>query len=379
MLEMALCLVLVAGAAVFVRSFQNLQSVPVGFSTQRISVIRLSPVDRDGSDPIIPDREAMRLADWLRQQPAIQSVGLTDTVLFNDSYTMVTFAVPGVPREPRPAPHLIRVDQGHFQTLGMHVLAGRPLDTRDTERSPKVAMLSENVARRLFPNQSAIGKRVLLRGVETQVIGVVNDTKSWSVSDPAPEFVYIPWPQGWHDNNGVTFEVRSSLTPQTLGAMIASQIRAEHLPAVVDPATKLDDEILESMHSDRLRMQGSSLFSGLALLLIIVGIYGLMAYSVVRRTREIGIRVAVGSTPNGIVRLMLDESLRLVLAGVIVGIPGAIAVMKAISSMVFGLSPVDPASLAIAALVLAATGIAASAVPAWRAARLDPVSALRVE
>jgi ABC-type antimicrobial peptide transport system permease subunit len=161
--------------------------------------------------------------------------------------------------------------------------------------------------------------------------------------------------------------------------MLGSQIRAEHLPARIETATTLEDDILESMRSDRLRMQASSLFSGLALGLIILGTYGLMAYSVVRRTREIGIRVAVGSTPNGIVRLMFNESLRLVVAGVIIGVPGAIAVMKAISSLVFGLAPVDVASLAIAALVLAITGIAASAVPAWRAAHLDPVAALRSE
>jgi ABC-type antimicrobial peptide transport system permease subunit len=126
-------------------------------------------------------------------------------------------------------------------------------------------------------------------------------------------------------------------------------------------------------------MQVSSLFGALALLLIIVGLYGLMAYSVVRRTREIGIRMAVGSAPAGIVRLVLNESMRLVLFGVIVGIPGAVAFTKAASSMLFGLSPVDPASLALAAFVLATTGIAASAAPAWRAAHLDPVSALRVE
>jgi ABC-type antimicrobial peptide transport system permease subunit len=161
--------------------------------------------------------------------------------------------------------------------------------------------------------------------------------------------------------------------------MLQSRIRAGHLPVTVQSASTLQDEIAATLYSDRLRMQASSLFGALALLLIIVGLYGLMAYSVVRRTREIGIRMAVGSAPAGIVRLVLNESMRLVLFGVIVGIPGAVAFTKAASSMLFGLSPVDPASLALAAFVLAITGIAASAAPAWRAAHLDPVSALRVE
>jgi ABC-type antimicrobial peptide transport system permease subunit len=216
-------------------------------------------------------------------------------------------------------------------------------------------------------------------GGETQVVGVVNDTRSGSLAEQAPEIVYLPLLQATEvTSDDVIMQIRSSLSPQAITSMLQSRIRAGHLPVTVQSST-LEDEIAATLRSERLRMQASSLFGALALLLIVVGLYGLMAYSVVRRTREIGIRMAVGSNPAGIVRLVLHESLRLVLLGVIVGIPGAVLLMKAVSSMLFGLSPVDPASLAIAALALAITGIAASAAPAWRAAHLDPMNALRVE
>jgi ABC-type antimicrobial peptide transport system permease subunit len=209
---------------------------------------------------------------------------------------------------------------------------------------------------------------------------VVNDTKFGSLADPAPETVYLPVLQASEViPDDVIVHIRSSLGPETIAAMLRSRIRAEHLPVTVQSASTLQDEIASTLHTERLRMQASSLFGALALLLIVVGLYGLMTYSVVRRTREIGIRMAVGSNPAGIMGLVLNESLRLVLFGVIIGIPGAVALMKAVSSMLFGLSPADPASLALAAFVLAITGIAATAAPAWRAAHLDPMNALRVE
>ena len=166
---------------------------------------------------------------------------------------------------------------------------------------------------------------------------------------------------------------------QDVVALVRARIRDGHLPVSVESAAALEDQIGASLRNDRLRMQASSLFGALALLLIAAGIYGLMAYAVVRRTREIGIRVAVGSSSAGILRLVLNDSLRLAVCGVMLGLPGSLAVMKATSTMIFGLSPIDMASLGIAALILTAAAIVASIAPAWRAAHLDPVEALRVQ
>ncbi len=380
--EIALSLIMVAGAAEFTRSFQNLRSVPTGFSSEHVSVIQLVSRQDPDQERATPVREALGLADWLRRALQIDSVGLSDFIAFNDGSAGISLTRPGVPVDRRLFSNALHVDQDYFNTLRMHLLAGRPFDGRDTERAPKVAILNQRAARRLFPNQNPVGQNVLLGfpGIQTQVVGMVDDTKFQSLAEQAPEIVYIPLLQANEIDSGtVVLEIRSSRGPEALASMLQSRIRSVTLPVAIDSVSTLQDEIDATLRTDRLRMQASSLFGALALLLIIAGLYGLMAYSVVRRTREIGIRMAVGSQPAGIMRLVLNESLRLVLLGVIIGIPGALALMKATSSMLFGLSPVDPTGLAWAALVLAITGIAASAAPAWRAAHLDPVSALRVE
>jgi len=380
--EIALSLMMVAGALGFARSFQNLRSVPAGFSSEHVAVIRLASGQDPDEERAAPVREALGLVDSLRRAPGVESAGLSDFVAFNDSIARNIMTTPGVPVDYRRGLNAVHVDQGYFNTLRIHLLAGRPFEARDDDRAPKVAILNQRAARRFFPNQNPVGHNILLgsTAIQTQVVGVVNDTKSGSLAEAAPETIYLPLLQVSEViSDDVIVQIRSSLGPATIASLLQSRIRAGHLPVTVQSASTLEDEIAATLHTDRLRMQASSLFGALALLLIVVGLYGLMAYSVVRRTREIGIRMAVGSAPVGIVRLVLNESMRLVLLGVMVGIPGAVALMKATSSMLFGLSPVDPASLALAAFVLAITGIAASAAPAWRAAHLDPMSALRVE
>ena len=381
-MEIALSLMMVAGAAEFTRSFQNLRSVPVGFSPEHVSVIRLASGQDPDEERAAPVREALGLVDSLRRAPGVESAGLSDFVAFNDSIAHMTMTTPGVPRDYRRGLNALHVDHGYFDTLRIHLLAGRSFEPRDDDRAPKVAILNQRAARRFFPNQNPVGHNILLgsAAIQTQVVGVVNDTKSGSLADAAPETIYLPVLQVSEViSDDVIVQIRSSLGPAAVASMLQSRIRAGHLPVTVQSASTFQDEIAATLHSDRLRMQASSLFGALALLLIVVGLYGLMAYSVVRRTREIGIRMAVGSAPLGIVRLVLNESLRLVLFGVIIGIPGAVILTNAISSMLFGLSPVDPASLTLAAFVLAITGIAATAAPAWRAAHLDPIGALRVE
>lgn len=382
--EVALSLILVAGAAVFVRSFQNLRSVPTGFVADHVSVVRLLPnVDDDTAKP--PLREAAALAETVRATAGFQSVTLADFVIFNDAYVLSTLRTLGDPQIN--GMHLLNVDRGYWETLRIPLIVGRVFTERDDEHAPRVAVLSESLAKRLFPHQNPLGQRILVGGAtrqpkpgdETEVVGIVKDTKFTSVAAPSPDIVYLPLFQGETNSRGVVLEARSSMNPPALKAMVLARIRDAHLPLVVQSATALNDEIVASLSDDYIRMRASSLFGGLALALIASGLYGLVAYSVARRTREIGIRMAVGSSAAGIMGLMVRQSLRLVAVGVVIGIPGAVAVMRAVSGMVFGLPSVDYASLGIAAVLLGIAGLAASFVPAWRGAHLDPVSALRVQ
>ena len=247
--------------------------------------------------------------------------------------------------------------------------------------------MSEDLARKLFGGQAALGKRILFGravlepkpGDKTEIAGIVGDTRFANLSKPAPDIVYVPVAQSSGFASGVVLEVRSAMDPQAVAALAAARIREEHLAVAVRSATRMIDEIGDTLADDSIRMQASSIFGALALALIGSGLYGLIAYTVARRTREIGIRMAVGSSAAGIVGIVVRQSLRLVAVGVLLGIPAAVAVMRAVSGLVFGLPPVDYASLAIAAALLGAAGLAASAVPAWRAAHLNPVKALRVQ
>jgi ABC-type antimicrobial peptide transport system permease subunit len=213
-------------------------------------------------------------------------------------------------------------------------------------------------------------------------VGVAGDIKQGSVKRAAGIVLYLPISQphvGGAFMGSAKLTVRTRMDARNVAKLVNDRIAAGRLPLVVDDASSLEEDIGASYFNDRVRMQATSAIGAIALLLIVAGIYGLMAYWVAQRTREIGVRVAIGSTSGGIVRLVLKQSTRLIVWGVILGVPGAIMAMRALSGMVFGLDPIDIASLVAASVILLATGIAAAAVPAWRAARLDPLEALRME
>jgi predicted permease len=384
-LEVGLSLILLAGAATFVRSLQNLRAVPTGFVAQNVSVVRLHSNTGDDA-PKPPLREAMALADSLRGAPGVQSATLSNFVIFNDGYVLRT--VRPLDGSKSFSMHQLVVAPGYWDVLRIRILSGRGFTGRDDALAPRVAVLNQSMAERLFPNQNPLGKHILVGGAispyrpgdDTEVVGIVKDTKFTSVSAPAPDLVYLPLLQEAVTNTaGVVLEARSSIDPAALGAVVRARIRDAHLPLTMQSATALNDEIGASLADDYIRMQASSIFGGLALALIASGLYGLMAYTVARRTREIGIRAAVGASTLGIMVLVLRHSFRLVAVGILIGIPGAVAAMRALSGIVYGLPPVDFASLGIGAALLLIAGAAASFVPAWRAAHLDPMQALRVQ
>ncbi len=379
--QVALSLVMVAGAAVFLRSYQNLRSVPLGFSAEGVSVILLA--NEDPESLIGPIRPALQLAGSLRGVPGIEAATVADLAAFSGGSISYPVRLPDAPAERAERSCVLLVGPGYFAALRTRLLVGRGFTERDNERAPRVAVLGESLARRLFSSRNPIGNRVRLTDrYEAEVIGVAEDVKYGTVKEAPPNLIYLSvfhGPPGGGRSAVAAIQVRSRLSPGDIAAMVRERIRSERLAIIVHSASALADDIGASYRQDRVRMLATGIFGLLALSLITAGIYGLMAYSVARRTREIGIRMAVGSTSGLIVRLVLKESSRLVILGIIVGVPGALAVMKATSGMVFGLSPIDGVSLGVAVLILAGVGIVATIGPASRAARLDPVRALRLE
>jgi predicted permease len=387
-LEVALSLMLLAGAVMFLRGVGNLQSVPFGFNARDVAVIKLYPNFDNLPEHADHERyltaEAARLRDRLQQVPGFEEAtvgtgrtftgGTTgNTVRRADATSSESVAIDAVQQ----------VDDRYFDVLQIPLVTGRHFSTRDDEGSERVVILNHSLARRLFGQVNPLGQSVVLGSNTASVVGVVGDIQLRSVKTPPASMIYAPlWQRpagrGWPGETNV--QVRTRRSPAEVSAAIEAEISAGHFalqrPPFADPTT-LEATVGASYADDTLRLNAMSLLAAIALVLVIVGLYGVMAYAVARRIREIGVRMAIGATPTRIVRLIGRECATVVGIGILAGIPGAVIVMRAVSSYTFEVSPLDPATLAGAIVgMLLAAGVAV-AQPIWRSTHVDPVKTLR--
>jgi predicted permease len=273
------------------------------------------------------------------------------------------------------------VAPGFFRTLGISLVRGRDFDWNDDEHHPHVAILSSSLAARLFPSGDAVGQRIRFSFMpETQnleVIGVANNARFLDLHNASPSAVYLPVQQFTPGPCQQLF-VRTGKAPEALARAIENEVNSLGRDYSLGART-IDQEVGQALVEDRAISMLSSFFGGLALLLASIGLYGLMSYSVSRRTREIGVRAALGAQRTTVIWLVLHEALALVLLGVAVGIPFALAASRLIASMLFEISPGDLPTIAAVSLLLLASALVAGYVPAVRASRTDPVVALRTE
>ena len=246
------------------------------------------------------------------------------------------------------------VGPGFFHLIGMHLLAGREFDWRDDERAPRVAIVSQSLARRLFPAQIPIGRRIDVTGqpnlMGMEIVGVVNSASLWMLKSHEPMAIYIPLMQDPTQNQS-RIDIRTAADPLAVApsARRVLESMGHHYPLSMQTLEERADLFLLQ---ERLIAILSAFFAGLSLLLASVGLYGLMSYMVTRRTSEIGIRMALGAQPGDVLALILREVMWLVLAGIAVGIPAALAASHLVSGMLFGLSANDPATIALSAGIL---------------------------
>jgi predicted permease len=272
------------------------------------------------------------------------------------------------------------VGPGFFQMIGMRVLAGREFDWRDDEKAPLVAIISESLARRLFPGRDAVGQRVNVNpGVNQKqmvIVGVVNSASLWRIQSREPAAIYIPLLQV--GPTGSTLDIRAAGDPATVASAARKIVEGmgHEYPLYIQT---LRERMDRATVDERMIAWLSAFFGGLAMLLAAIGLYGLMTYSVTRRTSEIGVRMALGAERGDVTGLVLREVFALVGVGILIGIPAALAASKWIAGMLFGLSPTDPATIAFATAVLLAVALFAGYIPARQAARTDPMAALRVD
>jgi putative ABC transport system permease protein len=380
--EVAVALLLVTGAGLLIRSFVNLVRVNPGFDSHGVMTFPVSlPTTKYAT---LPQRaEFFRQAvERIKTIPSVESAGVVSYMPMTGAARYVFFCpegqvCQGIGKDPLIS--MKQISEGYFAAMGIPLLRGRVFTSADIDGAPQVVIINQTVAEKYFPGQDPIGKTLQNSRdrIPLQIVGVVADAKITSLSAPKFEEMYRPHLQApWM---AMTFVVRSSSAPQPLVAAVREKIQSIDPDLAVSGVQSLDHLVSDSVGQPRLLTALVGAFAGFALLLAAIGIYGVMAYSVSHRMREMGIRMALGAAPRDIVRLVVGQGMRLVLAGIVIGFVASLWLTKFLASQLFGTQPTDPATFALVALGLALVALAACLIPARRAMRVDPMVALRYE
>jgi predicted permease len=380
--QVAMSLLLLVGAGLFVRTLVNLQRVDTGFNQDHVLLFQ---IDTD-SIGYKEDSRLVKLYKDVEEKvsliPGVRAASFS-MFAFNQGGWTSPASTRGDSTSPRIEQHVRNNSVGpdFFSAMGLPLLSGRGFGPQDTETSPKVAVISEALAQRLFPGASPLGRRFGRGGPEhsddIEVIGVVKDAKYEDLMEEPRSMAYYPYTQAIQYLSN--FEVNFSGEP---GAIVAETRRAikevnRDLPIV--EVVRMSEHVGRSLVQQKLIARLSSFFGLLALLLACIGLFGIMSYSVAKRTNEIGIRMALGAGRGDVLRLVLREGLAPVLIGVAIGLPAALAGARLITSLLFGLTPADPLTICVATMLLLAVAALAGYLPARKASRVDPMTALRCE
>jgi predicted permease len=377
--QVALSLVLLLGAGLFVRSFQRLRSVDLGFNQSGLLQIKLNPRP-GGYDKLDMGSYHKQVVQRIASIPGVSSVSFADFSVPSPEAWHET--VSSSPADPNTGIHLIAngatVSPGFFQLLGIRVLRGRDFDETEDQRHPRVAILSSSLAGRLFPNGDVIGKTIRFGFMpeyqNIEIIGIAGNGRIFDLRDAAAPVVYFSDLQAPSQPGNLI--VRTNKSPEALEKTVGHEI--ESLGHEYALSTKTIPQVIsQGLMEERVTAMLSGFFAALAILLASIGLYGLMSYTVTRRTREIGIRVAVGAQRESVLWLVLRETLALALFGIAIGIPSALAAARLIATMLFGLSPSDLPTITAVSLLLLLVALIAGYLPARRASAIEPIVALR--
>jgi predicted permease len=379
--QVALSLLLLVGAGLFARSLYNLRSLDPGFEAQHLLTLSVQP-DLNGYAPSASRQLLRRLQERFTAVPTVSGVSMATNPLMTDARMVMTVQVEGYERKEGEDTNLSAnwVGPRYFATMAIPVRQGREFHERDVVGAPKVALVNETAARYFFGSESPLGRRFGIGedSREFEIVGVVSDGKSNSLRDGPQRFFYLPVLQEEQPSQ-VTFYLRAGASPASLAAELRSAVRELDAALPVFAMRTMESQLDESLFFERMTAALSAAFGLLATLLAAVGLYGVMSYTVVRRTREIGIRMALGAGRSRVLRLVLREVAVLVVIGIGLGVPSALGLSRLVESQLYGLSPTDPVTLGLAAVVLLSVALVAGYLPASRATRVDPMTALRYD
>ena len=379
--QVAISLLLTVGAGLFLRTLQNLHSITLGFNQENLLIFKVN-----ASEAGYKDRSLSRfyegLAERFRGIPGVRSAGFSKFPLLAGFWNDEEMTIPGVPQSPgkKLSTCIVPVDASFLQTMQIPLLAGRDLKARDI-LDPRAAVVSEMFARKFFPAGDAIGRHFQIGSEKKdfEIAGIAKTTIYNSLKEQTPPVIYVPYTFDLKDLPGVWFELRSAGDPLKLAQTVRAAV---HEAAPSAPVTNLKTQaaqIDQTISQERTFANLCTYFAILAVIITCVGLYGMTAYAVARRTSEIGIRMALGAERRRIVRMMLRQAVALAAAGLAIGLLAAWQTTRIVGSFLFGVKPEDPVAIAGATGLLLAAAIFAAWGPARRAARVDPMVALRNE
>ncbi len=385
MSELALALMLLAGAGLLVRSFNNLLSVPPGFQPERLLTFTTSVPSATYKTPAERAAFLERAAQELEALPGVRTVTMSTTLPVSGRgngawFNMIDRPWPANQTPPGVANRVVRAN--YFEALGIPLLRGRHFSADDRLDGTRAVIISESVARRFYPDDNPLGHRIYLGAAdnrvvdEAEIVGVVADVKQTGLDEVNPEAIYVP--HGMMPSIGnIQFAIRTATDPAGLGSAVRGTLRRLDPGVPIVRMRTMDAVLAQAMAPARSSMLLVTLFAVVALVLAVVGVFGVLSYTVNQQTAELGIRMALGATARHVTLLVLGQGLAPVLAGIALGIAGALALTRFMESLLFGVEATDPATFAAVSALLAAIAAAASYIPARRATRVDPVRVLR--
>lgn len=385
--QIAITLVLLIAAGLLVHSFLRLTAVSPGFELDGrdgvVQTVRVTLPEHLYDEPERMHAFARDVLGRIQRLPGVTTASLINSVPFGRFYIQLDFTIEGFPTSTRSA-GIPKIDAAYFSTMGIPLLAGRDFTESDTADAPKVAIISESIAREYFLGgpREALGRRIRVSddGEWQTVVGVVADIRQMGLDREVQPMLYVPYQQERHELllRFISFVARTT-TPATVVEGMRAEIRRASPDLAIQSAATMGEAVAASVGTPRFRMLLLVLFAAAATLIATCGIYGLMAYAVAQRRREIGVRMALGADRRDVLRLVLARALRVVVVGLVVGLAGAVVVTRVLQRFLFGVSPTDPVAFTVVTVSLLAVALMAAWVPARRATRIDPWAALRAE
>jgi predicted permease len=385
--EIALSLVLLVGAGLLMRSFLELQAVNPGFNPQNVLTMQISlrGPNYQKEAPVIAFYD--QLLDQIKALPGVQSVATRShlPIALDEDYANLSFNIEGQSYEPanRPTAFYNGVSPDYFQTLEIPVLKGRPFDEHDVIKAQNVIIINETLAQRYFLGEDPIARRMTLNDVNPNeedwatVVGIVKDTKPRELDREPVAEMYVPFAQ--QPRSSMVLMIRTTNKPESLVAAVRREVQTLDKNQLVHSIRPLESVMSEAVATPRFRTLLLGVFAVVALILAMVGVYGVMSYTVTQRTHEIGIRMALGAQGSDVLKLVIGHGMALAFAGIGIGLAASFALTRVISKLLFGVKATDPVTFVVIALLLTSVALLASYLPARRAAKVDPMVALRYE